>query len=220
MKNLFLTLIALIGLTACLSNTVRWDGSYNKLSEYGKSCALSWVDNIYSIDQTKQAISALEGKPNKLIILKSGSSGIASYHFVAIMEMKKRFISIVSSPRYEKAIITEIDKNTFDQIMAYVELNKTDEGKIYKGNTSNLSHVPCDFIYYKSEDKTFKQAYIGLFKDGDNMAQLIKNHSENFAQHGRLLSESASSPIPSEYRMEEIRKEVKKNVFFELDYIF
>lgn len=172
------------------------------------------MDNFYSIEQTEEAIKSLGFKPEKLIVLKSGSSGMASYSFTAIVEAKGKVISIESSPRYEKAVITMLNKNIFNQLTAYIEPMKTNEGIVYKGNTANMSHVPCDFVYYKSEDKTFKQAYIGLFNNEDNIANALKHFSSGFHQQGKLMSTPV--PMPSEDKLEKLKEKIKKNVFFEI----
>lgn len=192
MKKLFVVSLVALTLTACLDNAETWNGSYNQLPELGKSCAISWVDNLYSIEQAEEAIHTLEFKPEKLIVLKSGTSDMASYSFTAIMEVKGKTISIVSSPRYEKAIITMLNNNIFNELETYIELVETNEGKVHKGEVVNMSHVPCDFVFYKSKDKTFKEAYIGLFKAEVNIAKAFKNLLSDYHQQGKLLS----SPTP------------------------
>jgi hypothetical protein len=75
--------------------------------------------------------------------------------------------------------------------------------------------VPCDFIYYKSQGKAFKQAYIGLFKSGGNFAKAIKKLPIGSYQQKELMS--TPLPVPSEHRLEKLRKRIEENLFFELD---
>ncbi|MEL4428000.1 hypothetical protein AAEH84_19720 [Shewanella indica] len=215
MKKLFSILAVTFTLTACLSDTVSWDGSYNQLPEVGKSCAVSWVDNFYSIEQAEEAIKSLGFKPDKIIVLKSGSSGMAAYNFTALVESKGKYMSIVSSSKYEKAIVAVLNGNIFNQLSIYMKSIETDGNKIYKGDIANVSHVPCDFIYYKSQGKAFKQAYIGLFKSGGNFAKAIKKLPIGSYQQKELMS--TPLPVPSEHRLEKLRKRIEENLFFELD---
>lgn len=164
MKRIPLIYLLVILLSGCFASKTEWDGSFDNLPEIGKSCALSWNINIFSIEGVETEIDKLDFVPNKILLLKSASANSGSYSFAAIFEGEGELTTIYGDPGYITPLVKKQSNKAISELLLNATQVEEQESSIIKGRTYNLSHIPCNFLYYKSGTEIRKFAFIGLFE--------------------------------------------------------
>lgn len=220
MRKRTVILIFTILLTGCFSSNNEWDGGFNGLPEIAKSCALGWIDYIDIVNSTELAINNLGFIPDKTLIIKSANSGWGTYKFFAVFEVDGKLMTLVNSPKYPKAVINWSQSRKLAELISNVDKIKSSGNNIVEGDTHNLSHTPCEFLYFKSGSEVSKFVFVGLF-DKDSMNSLMSNLSlikSTFNDESLGLKNSLTEmPIPPQMKIESLKSKIEQNIFFEID---
>lgn len=212
MKKMFFCFFILF-FYGCFEKTKQWNGDYNQLPEAAKSCAISWSNEFYSVENFESEIKKIDFVPDKVIFLKSGSSGWGGYQSVLFLEKNDKLMTISSDYGSISPSVSDLySSRMFSDVQNFFDVDSS----IFFGDVRNLSNIPCDFVYYKSGKSVKKYAFIGLF-DSDKKNKLVLLLERYFSKKEEVVFPFKQSLTVSK-KMDFLQEKIKENIFFEIDF--
>lgn len=209
--------ITLLLLSACSDERSVWNGKFESLPNAAQSCVISWTDNFYIINKLETFMHSQVEKPKKVIVAKSGISDKAAYAFFGVLEFNDKYSVIYTDLNSFNVKDYEFPNEKISSLIDYFELGYDFRSEIVNGRTANLSHVPCEFIYFKSSSKELFLAYIGLFSDYTGVAGEFHRFKSDFLKRIERSSVDDSTQPINYIEMDKLEGKMKENIFFEFE---